>query len=265
MTGELPGGERVAELLTERAVFGLSESEQRELNELAPELDGEAFELAAAAAHLAMTPMMPLPAAVRKRLEVAAEAFLSTGSDAGRGSLRLEMERGRGGGRVRWAGWVAAAACLALAATAWWPSLRPGPTAEERRAALVSGAPDLLRLTWGDFNSLDERREPPEVRGVTGDVVWSDARQEGVLTFRNLPPNDPSKERYQLWIVDAERGLSQRVDGGVFDVARPGEAVIAFRGKLPVSRAIGFAVTIEEPDGVVVSDMSRRVVLALKS
>lgn len=276
MTGHVPPDDRVLELITERAIFGLSEEQQRELQELTggkpAQADAEAFELAAAAAQLAMTATMPMPATLRRRLERAADEFIAAraaGASPGpavAGTIgpgaSAAPRRGPGSGVMAW---LAAAACLLLAVAAWWPSVAPAPSLAAQREALVAGAGDLLRLNWGDFNSLDEKKEPPELKGITGEVVWSDARQAGFLTFRNLPVNDPTKEQYQLWIVDAQRGLGQRVDGGVFDVSTPGECIIAINGKLRVTRAIGFAVTIEKPEGVVVSDMSRRVVLALKT
>ncbi|MCC6678839.1 MAG: anti-sigma factor [Phycisphaerales bacterium] len=275
MTGHASPDDRVLELITERAIFGLSEEQQRELQGLmagvgAPS-EAEAFELAAAAAQLAMTATMPMPATLRRRLEAAADEFIAARADAALpGPAVAGMIRPGGMGAARtpgsgWMAWLAAAACLVLAVAAWWPSVAPRASLAAQREALVTSAPDLLRLSWGDFNSLDDKKEPPELKGITGEVVWSDARQAGFLTFKNLPMNDPSREQYQLWIVDAQRGLGQRVDGGVFDVSTPGECTIAINGKLRVTKAIGFAVTIEKPEGVVVSDMSRRVVLALKS
>lgn len=264
--------ERLVELLTERAVYGLSDEQDRELRSLTGGEDGwreaEAFELAAAAAHVAMGPaLMPMPSTLRMRLEAAADEFIAAWAGPAAQSATIAGRLGPAASRPAgaWFSWLAAAACLALAVSAWWPRLS-GPAGGERASiAAVRSAPDALRLSWGDFNSLDERKEPPEIAGVKGEVVWSDALQRGVIRFENLPVNDPARERYQLWIVDAQRGLSQRVDGGLFDVTGPGACEVAVAGKLKVHQAIGFAVTIEKPDGAVVSDMARRVVLALKS
>ena len=44
------------------------------------------------------------------------------------------------------------------------------------------------------------------------------------------------------------------VDGGVFDIAASGEALIPIDAKLPVGAGTIFAVTKERPGGVVVSD-----------
>lgn len=268
MSTPLPNDERLSELLADRALHGLSEAEQAELQSLLDRhgLTGEedAFDRAAAAAHLAMSPdPEPMPASLRRRLEAAADEFQTGGAENSSYDSRTSGLRPSWRYRI---GWLAAA-CLFLAILAWWPRLAPPaePTVVRERDRLIQSAPDLLRLTWGDFNSLDEAKAPPEIKGVKGEVVWSDREQRGFLTFQNLPVNDPGKEQYQLWIVDATRGLSQRVDGGVFDASRPGEIIIPITPKLRVHAAAGFAVTIEKPSGVVVSDMARRVVLALKS
>ena len=53
------------------------------------------------------------------------------------------------------------------------------------------------------------------------------------------------------------------VDGGVFDVRGDGdEVIVPIRASLPVGSPLAFAVTIERPGGVVVSDRSRVVVIA---
>ena len=114
--------------------------------------------------------------------------------------------------------------------------------------------------TWTDFKH-PVTKEDPEVRGVSGDVVWNESRQQGYMRLAGLPRNNPAVERYQLWIID-ERGLGQRVNGGVFDVTQAGEIVIPFTPDLPIHHAALFAVTIEKPEGVVVSDMTRRACAA---
>ncbi len=97
--------------------------------------------------------------------------------------------------------------------------------------------------------------------GAAGEALWDGKSQQGVLALVGLKPNDPSNAQYQLWIFDAERDERYPVDGGVFDVpagARPGEEVLVpFEPRVPVGRATLFAVTVERPGGVVVSDRSR--------
>ncbi|MEM7228940.1 MAG: anti-sigma factor, partial [Planctomycetota bacterium] len=78
-----------------------------------------------------------------------------------------------------------------------------------------------------------------------------------------LEANDPSVMQYQLWIFDAERSADHPVDGGVFDIpAGGGEVIVPIDPKLAVSDATLFAITVEQPGGVVVSARERIVLLA---
>jgi hypothetical protein len=163
-------------------------------------------------------------------------------------------------------GWLAAAACLALAVAGWWPRV----TARTRGGQLATDTQEYLRFQergdvrhapWSDFNSLADQ-SPPEIRGVHGEVAWSESDQSGYLTFADLPINDPKTEQYQLWIIDS-RGLNQRVSGGVFNaLPSGGKVVVPITPSLPIKGAAAFAVTIEPPGGNAVSDMTRRVVIA---
>jgi len=103
----------------------------------------------------------------------------------------------------------------------------------------------------------------PAGREVKGDVVWDARTQTGYMRFVGLRRNDPSNEQYQLWIFDGRRDERYPVDGGVFDVRGDGdEVIVPIRAGLPVGSPLAFAVTIERPGGVVVSDRSRVVVIA---
>jgi len=124
-------------------------------------------------------------------------------------------------------------------------ALSPGPDVTATRASLVNEAPDVLTLPWA----------PPTAagyEGVTGDVVWSQARQQGYLRLANMPVNDPARRQYQLWIVDPDRDKNP-VDGGVFNVSATGEVIIPIQAKLQIQSPKAFAITAEQPGGVVVS------------
>ncbi len=124
-------------------------------------------------------------------------------------------------------------------------ALSPGPDVTATRASLVNEAPDVLTLPWA----------PPTAagyEGVTGDVVWSQARQQGYLRLANMPVNDPARRQYQLWIVDPDRDKNP-VDGGVFNVSATGEVIIPIQAKLQIRSPKAFAITAEQPGGVVVS------------
>jgi len=302
----LPHDQRAVELLVDRALFGLAESEQRELRQLAelcPEIGDpdDGFTLIdAAVAELQLSTLHPLalPDRLVASLEVAADAWqrdaigvighvgplaprviaprspARPGPDQASDARVLEVTRSAG----LWSslGWLAAAAAITLLAVVWTNRQNPSstftggaPVAITPQAALeqVLAAKDAIKSQWGPFNALDSG-EAPELSGISGEVAWSDSRQLGVMTFRGLPVNDPTREQYQLWIVDATRGLDQRVSGGIFDVSRAqvdanGEIRVVFSpAAVKVNKAAVFALTIEKPGGVVVSDMKRRVVLA---
>jgi anti-sigma-K factor RskA len=191
------------------------------------------------------------------------------------------------------AGWWAAAACLVLAAVGWLrtpvappvagvPTQRPGlgppmpvppnpvppvgpamteippPTAPEERAAMLSH-PDALKVSLGVTKD-------PAAAGASGDVVWDPVKQRGFLRFAGLKPNDPRRHQYQLWIFDGERDQRYPIDGGVFNVPEDAsEVVVPIRAALLVHDAKAFAVTVEKPGGVVVSDRSRVVALGKAS
>ena len=93
-------------------------------------------------------------------------------------------------------------------------------------------------------------------------MVWSTAKQEGYLEVRGLKPTDPTKEQYQLWIVDPTK--KQPVDGGVFDVKPDGTALVRVRTPIVVKDAVAFAVTKETAGGVVVSEKEHLLVLKPK-
>ncbi len=157
-----------------------------------------------------------------------------------------------------WSGWLLAAAAL----IGWLvlPGLRtpagppPEPTVAQIRDALVSGG-SAVQLAW-------TATEDPAAAGASGEVVWSTAEQAGVMTFSGLEANDPSISQYQLWIFDATRDDRFPVDGGVFDVVAGQDVLIEIQAKIGVREPSLFAITVEQPGGVVVSDRERIVLVA---
>ncbi len=134
--------------------------------------------------------------------------------------------------------------------------LSPEQLAENRTKLLT--VPDAVQIAWQPFDLPDA---PAEQQGVRGDVVWSDDLQEGYIRFVGLKPNDPNVEQYQIWVID-ERGLEQKVSGGIFNASAEGEIVVPITPGIDVGRVALFAITIEEPGGTWVPDLSRRVVVA---
>lgn len=146
------------------------------------------------------------------------------------------------GGYLGWALAATLAAALVVVRT-------DGPVAPDSiaaRASLVDEATDVVVLPW-------TRPTAEGYEGVTGDVVWSESKQQGYLRLANMPVNDPARSQYQLWIVDPERDGKHPVDGGVFNVSSTGEVIIPIQAKLQIRSPKAFAITAEQPGGVVVS------------
>jgi hypothetical protein len=241
-------------LLADRTLEGLSEAEASELEQLGGAGD-DSLDLAAAAVALAeLGPLEPLP-------ELLAARVLAGARSEARRRPRWDLGRS--------AGWLAAAAALLLAVFAWTrppqvvermvkvevpaPPARL-PTPAERRAELLAQAADARTFTWS-------ATPDPAARGATGDVVWSESRQQGYLRIRGLAVNDPARAQYQLWIFDARREQAHPVDGGVFDV-QGGDVIVPIRAAIHVFEPKLFAVTVEKPGGVVVSKRERIVLTA---
>ncbi|HPF26743.1 MAG TPA: anti-sigma factor [Steroidobacteraceae bacterium] len=188
-------------------------------------------------------------------------------------------------------GWLAAAALGAVALGLWWTrdgstpeavvavaeqqpripadvtrpsSAEPGPVGRPAAAGEPSVEEEARNLRAQRFNLVRAWRSGSDAAGrtVTGDVVWDGNNQRGFARFIGLPQNDPTKEQYQIWIFDAYRDERFPVDGGVFDVGKDGTVVVRIDPKVPVNTPTMFAVTVEKPGGVVVSDRSRLVATA---
>lgn len=123
------------------------------------------------------------------------------------------------------------------------------------RQTLLEDAPDqILQVAWAPGTTPFE---PP----VEGDVVWDNNSQTGYMRFVGLPINDAAIQQYQLWIIDPARD-EEPIDGGVFDITQAGEVIVPIHAKLAVIDPKAFAITIEQPGGVVVSTQERLPLLA---
>lgn len=273
------------DLLAGQALFDLSPEESRELEErLArePGLDSGSFELTAAAAALAFLPPTPetMPDDLERRVLEQARGFLAAREPARPAAARTEARvlalpdrtaapPAEGPSRSgRQTGWLAAAACLALAVAGWWPRLtappaappsqplpaaeRPAPSTEQ----VLAQAPDRVAIPW-------QHTEDPAARTAGGEVVWSTGLQRGYMRFHGLPANDPVRHQYQLWIFDASQDERYPIDGGVFDVpAGQTEVVVPIDPKLRVTKPTLFAITEEKAGGVVVSSREHLLLIA---
>lgn len=222
-------------VLADHALEGLPRTGSPALERALAEHGVHDLELAAAALDLGLCPpRAELPGPLRARLVRAAR-------DPGTVTDRPLAPRAAP------TGWLVAAAALLVALFAWWP--RPAPDPSAARAALAARA-DALHRPW----QATER-----ATGASGDVVWSPDLQQGFARVSGLAQNDPTREQYQLWIFDSAQ--EHPIDGGVFDVTGP-EALVPIAARLRVETPTLFAVTLEKPGGVVVSDQQRIVLLA---
>jgi len=289
--------EATLDLLIKQVTDGLAPAEQRELDVLDSGVASEwrrELERAAAAINLAgSTDASPLPAALARTIARQAEQHFAsvrhatepTAAAADRKIASLEAERAAAslqrvppsyGNRNGIYGWLAAAACLLLAAIGWLrgpvetvppsaqvspaavvaPAEKPltPPTPAEQRDALLAKA-GSIKITLGGTKDSGSA-------GMSGDVVWDPATQRGYMHFTGLAANDPSIHQYQIWIFDSTRDKHFPVDGGVFDVpANAVEVVIPIRATLMVRKPAAFAVTVEKPGGTVVSGREHVVAL----
>ncbi len=272
--------EILLELLAARATEGLDAQDQARLDALLrqrPDEDDDSLDLAAAALDAALLdePLEDLPPNLKRKLQAEADDFLqrptpvrsaqptrSPAPDRPRLEPAIDFDpyaRPPRRKALAWAGWLAAAAMLVLSLIAWYPLLtRSSPqssAAEMRQQLLQEQGEEALQLAW---SATDD----PAAAGARGDVVWSKSRQAGYMRFSGLSANDPSASQYQLWIFDRSRDDRFPVDGGVFDIP-PGaaEVIVPIQAKLSVDQAYLFAVTVEQPGGVVVSSRERIVLL----
>jgi len=206
----------------------------------------------------------PLPEALRNKIRESAMLHLGTSSPraesddsiAAASPAKAESSLPRVSPR-EWFAWLCVAASLLLA-LAMWSSQRESIARldpPQQRAALLRTADDVVQVAW-------QAGPTPFENPVSGDIVWSTSRQQGYMRLVDVPRNDPAQLQYQLWIIDPERD-EQPIDGGVFDVPHDGEVIVPMDPKLAVISPTAFAITIEQPGGVVVSSQERLPLLAV--
>lgn len=255
---------RTMDLLADRALDGLSCVEKAELlGTLAREgmADDWSFDLTAAELQLCSVHSdtdSPIPSDIKSRLQAVGEAWCierraeTVTTPNNQTDRNITTRRTNIPAWQAWGGW-ALAACTLLGS---FIMLSSRDNREQIQNSNFRQSSDVFTCDWTDWDS-------PEVPGVKGSVTWSDSSQTGEMVFKGLPINDVSKYQYQLWIID-ERGLSQRISGAIFD-STGDETRVRVQPLIAVRNAAAFAITIENPGGAWVSDMSRRVVIAKKT
>ena len=270
--------ELLLDLLTQKALYGLTEAEQAQLDQLddgSAELEFRSLEMTTAAIGMAgLDEIEEMPAHLRSIITANYEKFADASEVAEAApwppAERAIVKEKRSTPWFSWLGWAAAAAaCVALAVNIWFTRTQPVERAgnpppvdvpktlsmPEQRDELMRSATDMVKAAWsvGNMTALSE---------VVGDVVWSDQKQAGYMKLKGLPVNDKSKETYQLWIFDKTQDPKTPIDGGTFDVNSEGEVVIPINAKLKAQGPAMFAITVEKPGGVVVSSRGKIAALA---
>lgn len=268
MTTESQKYELLEELLLVRATSGLSKQQTGILKSLLaefPDTDIEEYEVLLGKLDVALNEHTSeeIPQYLRNSIIDEGENIVFTPDLVSKETVVEISEKNRG--RLREWRWnpnllwgLALAASLQLAIIGWLPRNTSAPavpeiTVSQSRAELIENSPDTVIVAWA-------QTEDPLSATVSGDVVWSNQAQEGYMRFQGLPVNDPKVNQYQLWIFDEKRD-KHPVDGGVFDATK-GELIVPIREKLAVYSPTVFAVTLEKPGGVVVSDKEHIVALA---
>lgn len=272
--------EKMLELLSDKAVFGLSDAEIAELAELEknfPELNDESFELAAASIGMMnLDTSEPMPEHLRTKIASDAEKYFASLKPETAAPSEPQTEKEEEFQKTftfepkrsiwQWLGWlVAAFASIVLAVNIYTtpevsgPTKTPTPIPEiklspiQEREQLLASSTDAVQSPWGDF-------DPTKPKNIKGDVVWSNSKQKGYVRFSNLPVNDKTKGTYQVWIFD--KNQKNPVSGGVFDVNENGEVVVPIDSALKIQEPTMFGITEEKPGGVMVSDLKNVMAVA---
>lgn len=247
---------RLHELLSDHATGDLSadgEAELRQLLSAVPGAQADREEFERLAGELAAALLKGGDESLPREL---AARIVSEGQ-----SMLAEPREASGWRRRRWVTWSGWAAAAVLAGWLLLPSDQSPGLVDPSQATLADVRESLLEeqaiaIAWSST------ADPAAVE-AEGDVVWSQAQQTGVMRIRGLAANDANVAQYQLWIFDTSRDERFPVDGGVFDIPEgAAEILIPIRARLDVRDPSLFAVTVEPPGGVVVSNRERIVLTA---
>ncbi len=249
--------QRLWELMADRASGDLGSEELAELHRLLiqfGDVDSEEVDRLAAMIDVSLQPghPQPLPQALRARIAQDASREIET-------SLQLARRKPRLPGMsptwtpAAWLGWGAAAACLLVAVSMWWTN-----SGQKSPLDLARQRQQLLQ----EQGTVTALLAPPAPDGrAHGDVVWSSSSQSGFMRLQGLPINDPTVKQYQLWIFDPSQDERYPIDGGVFDVTSEGEIIVPIHAAIRAKQPNLFAITVEKPGGVVVSQRDPLVLL----
>jgi hypothetical protein len=247
MAARFPDDDRLSDLLAIRAIEGLSDAEQAELDDLSanPGLRPRRLRSRRGVAGAVRAAHRADAGPLRARIEADAEAWLAgraaaAGGDRNDHAIVCEPTAGHCLGRLvrrgrravlafgwcRRDAWTRQAKHLRPARLRWssrWRRL--GAALADKDAALAALRSPTRRSCWPrsrrarrrvvlPWSATDDPR-PAVPKARSSGMAPS---RPGVMRLRGLLANDPAVAQYQLWIFDAERDDRFPVDGGVFDV-----------------------------------------------
>ncbi len=282
-----PNRARLNELLAAEATQRLTPAEVTELDALLdafPDEDPDAMELAAAALHLGMSfPLEEIPAALAEQLHLNAVVLTPTARTVPARSAPRPAPKSRDARKpekrlawAAWGGWVVAAGLAGVAIL-----LLANP--REKRVEVVKEVPVIEKVDVpGKTIFVEvEKKEPtlaerkrdlekdPAAKtftetkdGVSVSVVWSQDKKDGVMEVRGLAEIDPTKEQYQLWIVDKNRKEATPISAGVFDVRPTGATLVRVGASLPIGDTAAFAIS-REPIGGRVQPTKENILMVI--
>lgn len=276
--------ELLYDLLVKRIIEGLTPEEQQELETFDPEIvkvESRALETAAAAVSMASVDIEPLPGHLFSKIANEAPSVIRQKEAEFDGGATIPsmariytaddvFERKPRTFIFGLLGWIAAAILLIVLGVQFYdgrinnqpekaivgvpsPSLPATPDIAEQRDELLRNAPDVISATWSPGNMKDLK--------VSGDVIWSDSKQQGYVRLRGLPTNEASTT-YQLWIFDKNQDEATPISGGTFDASSNGETILPIHAAVQAQKPQMFAVTLERHGGVMVSKRDKIAALA---
>ncbi len=259
---------RGLELLSDRALSGLSAAEREELAQLlqAEGLDDdESLDRAAAAVDLAIGGVgpgeEPLPRELAARLEAAGRQAMSGGSALAPARASTPSSAGRSGAGAHpatlrssskssttaagaqvvvmplpdattkrdWTRWTGWMAAAAAVSLVLGQSLRrSSPPAHEGEGVKL---PPVAALAAPVRLLTASAGTDPRAAHATGELSWSDASGRGELRAFGLPAG-----AYEVWIEDAARGDRYRLAAGAFPAREGVPAAVAVGTSIPAVR-----------------------------
>lgn len=256
--------DRLLELMAKEASGGISIDESAERDELLrahPDVDRDEMLEVAALTQLAFlkksgSENLKLPDHLKRKIVDRGRAAVAgsprqdnivsfaSATRAESAPSKQPSNAGSMSGRLGWA--AAAALALVLLVDRVIMPNDSRTTDLAAQVASLNTAPGTLTAAWQTPDALG-------FENVAGKVIWNSEQQRGYMLLSGMPVNRPGQSQYQLWIVAPSRDANP-VDGGVFDVLQTnGDIIVPINAKLFIEDPKAFAITREQPGGVVVS------------